>query len=618
MFVFAYQTRKSKSKDLKQLSQQNQNGKSLEKSDQQKEPAADSKNQLQSASCETPLEFTEATNNKFEENPENKNVSTSNSIQQPEETNIEDRGAKSTLETSKGNEESRGEAEILKKESTFSQSQVPNNKEHKQIGVDQHSSTDRESGKLLIEDMSSEQLLKAVDRLETVATRLEKLACSTGKSAQSNADDVLPPFVVAYDDLMKGNLAKYVSLSTQIEGNVKCQADLVLEAFQAQRSFLVQVSRSKQPPQNQLIALLNPTSSKIQAVQDIREKNRGDAFFNHLSGISESISALGWVGSNKPFPFIKEMADSALFYTNRVLKDFKEKDQTHVDWTKAWIGTLGDLRDYTKQYHTTGVSWNPQGGDVKMPPTGPAGFTAPPPPPPPPPPMDDDDISNAQVDIDRDALFKELSKGTEITKGLRKVTDDMKTHKNPSLRKGPAPYKTATAPQPFKPVGGTKNVVAPKTPVLELQDKKWVVEHHHGNHNISITETNIKHTVYIYNCRECTIQVTGKINSIVVDGCKKTGVVFDDVISAVEFINCERVQTQVTGKVPTVSIEKTDGCMVYLSSTSLETEIVTAKCSEINVLMPQENGDYVEYYIPEQFKSTWNGKSMVTVCSDNK
>lgn len=612
---------KSKSKDLKQLSQQNQNGKSLEKSDQQKEPAADSKNQLQSASCETPLEFTEVTNNKFEENPENKNVSTSNSIQQPGElcveTNIEDRGAKSTLEASKGNEESRREAEILKKESTFSQSQVPNNQEHKQIGVDQHSSSDRESGKLLIEDMSSEQLLKAVDRLETVATRLEKLACSTGKGGQSNADDVLAPFVVAYDDLMKGNLAKYVSLSTQIEGNVKCQADLVLEAFQAQRSFLVQVSRSKQPPQNQLIALLNPTSSKIQAVQDIREKNRGDAFFNHLSGISESISALGWVGSNTPFPFIKEMADSALFYTNRVLKDFKEKDQTHVDWTKAWIGTLGDLRDYTKQYHTTGVSWNPQGGDVKMPPTGPAGFTAPPPPPPPPPPMDDD-ISNAQVDIDRDALFKELSKGTEITKGLRKVTDDMKTHKNPSLRKGPAPYKTATGPQPYKPVGGTKNVAAPKTPVLELQDKKWVVEHHHGNHNISITETNIKHTVYIYNCHECTIQITGKINSIVVDGCKKTGVVFDDVISAVEFINCERVQTQVTGKVPTVSIEKTDGCMVYLSSTSLETEIVTAKCSEVNVLMPQENGDYVEYYIPEQFKSIWNGKSIVTVCSDNK
>ena len=47
----------------------------------------------------------------------------------------------------------------------------------------------------------------------------------------------------------------------------------------------------------------------------------------------------------------------------------------------------------------------------------------------------------------------------------------------------------------------------------------WVFfaqEHHQGNHNISITDTNIKQTVYVYNCRECTIQITGKINSIVI------------------------------------------------------------------------------------------------------
>ena len=58
-----------------------------------------------------------------------------------------------------------------------------------------------------------------------------------------------------------------------------------------------------------------------------------------------------------------------------------------------------------------------QGGDVKMPPSGPAGFTAPPPPPPPPPPMDDEPSDNDQSEINRDALFKELRKGTEITKG---------------------------------------------------------------------------------------------------------------------------------------------------------------------------------------------------------
>lgn len=41
--------------------------------------------------------------------------------------------------------------------------------------------------------------------------------------------------------------------------------------------------------------LLLPTSKKIQEIQTLREKNRGSPFFNHLSAISESIPALGWV-----------------------------------------------------------------------------------------------------------------------------------------------------------------------------------------------------------------------------------------------------------------------------------------------------------------------------------
>jgi hypothetical protein len=45
-----------------------------------------------------------------------------------------------------------------------------------------------------------------------------------------------------------------------------------------------------------------------------------------LSAISESIGALGWIAVQPaPAPYIKEMSDSAQFYTNRVLKDFKEK-----------------------------------------------------------------------------------------------------------------------------------------------------------------------------------------------------------------------------------------------------------------------------------------------------
>ena len=43
---------------------------------------------------------------------------------------------------------------------------------------------------------------------------------------------------------------------------------------------------------------------------------------------------------------------------------------------------------------------------------------------------------------------------------------------------------------------------------------------------------------------------------------------------------------------PTISIDKTDGCQIYLSKESMDCEIVTAKSSEMNIVVP-DNGDYV-------------------------
>ena len=78
--------------------------------------------------------------------------------------------------------------------------------------------------------------------------------------------------------------------------------------------------------------------------------------------------------SPAPGPYVKEMNDAGQFYTNRVLKDSKDsrasKDWTapansHVDWTKSWVSTLINLQALVKQFHTTGLVWNPKGGDAK-------------------------------------------------------------------------------------------------------------------------------------------------------------------------------------------------------------------------------------------------------------
>ena len=49
-----------------------------------------------------------------------------------------------------------------------------------------------------------------------------------------------------------------------------------------------------------------------------------------------------------------------------------------------------------------------------------------------------------------------------------------------------------------------------------------------------------------------------------------------------------------TGKCPTVSIDKTDGCQVFLSKVSVTAEIITAKSSEMNICIPKgDAGDFV-------------------------
>lgn len=59
---------------------------------------------------------------------------------------------------------------------------------------------------------------------------------------------------------------------------------------------------SAAPEQTELADLLRPLSEQIQKVQSFREKHRGSSLFNHLSAVSESIPALGWVAMVRPSP----------------------------------------------------------------------------------------------------------------------------------------------------------------------------------------------------------------------------------------------------------------------------------------------------------------------------
>ncbi|KAG5317828.1 CAP1 protein, partial [Pseudoatta argentina] len=56
---------------------------------------------------------------------------------------------------------------------------------------------------------------------------------------------------------------------------------------------------------------------------------------------------------------------------------------------------------------------------------------------------------------------------------------------------------------------------------------------------------------------------------------------------------------------------------MYLSTDSLGVALITSKSSEMNVMVPKANGDYSEYPVPEQFKTTISKNGLNTMAVDS-
>ncbi|KAA3680860.1 adenylyl cyclase-associated protein [Paragonimus westermani] len=526
-----------------------------------------------------------------------------------------------------------------------------------------------------------DKLESLLDRLEKVTQYLEAKANSdmnrfpaSRTQFASKGDAKSSPSLRDFDDLIAGPLQEFINLSGKIGGDVKEQSVLLKNCFNSQRKLLELAAEHSKPSESQLADLIKACGDPINTVVQFKDQKRSSSLFNHISAVAESVLALGWINvSPTPAPYVKSMQDAAQFFTNRVIKDYKDTNPDHVAWTKALMSVWTHLHDYVRQHHTTGLTWNASGSPMSasgLAPSTVAGSVVPPPPPPLPacvptkqlessvlfssyiPP---DRHSSEYVRVEslfhlltvleldriqlkcsvpyhnkhlvqkpkrplkdgpngRGALFAQLNRGENVTAGLRKVTDDMKTHKNPELRAAPGLKPHASANKaPIKPPkpGNAPSADRQSQAVLELRGNKWVVENFQNQH-LHVTETEPKQTVYIYKCVGCTVEIKGKINSIMVDNCKKTGVVFDDVISALDVVNCQSVQTQCLGKLQTVNVDKTDGCQIYLSAASKFADVITAKSSEINMLIPKEDGEFDEYAVPEQFKTKFTGKGLHT------
>lgn len=488
-------------------------------------------------------------------------------------------------------------------------------------------------------------LSSIVQRLEAAVARLESIeGRSTTASARALPADVsvsagspaasLDASVSAFDSLIDSDVARVLAAAQKIGGQVLQGSQVLKEAFSVERGIILAIAKCKQPDATELQKLLKPLGDALTKGSSLTDGKRTDAY-NHFKVIAESLSALTWVaftgkdcGMSFPATHVEEAWQSAEFYNNKVLVEYRNKDTNHVEWAKCMKELyLPGLRDYAKKFHLTGPAWNSKGvgcseflASSTKSAHGPSGRTTPPPPPgaPPPPPSmgaPPADLSGGSKQ-GMNAVFKEISKGEGVTSGLRKVTADMKT-KNRTDRTGAIPAAAAASSRGANDSKAAAAVADIKVvpPKFELQmDRKWVIENQIGNKSLVISKCNAWQSVYIFGCKDSVVQIQGKVNNITLDKCCKTGVVFKDVVSAFEVVNCTSVEVQCQNTAPSISIDNTTGCQLYLSESSLNACITTAKSSEINVLVPgkTDNADFIEHALAEQFLTVFKDGSFVT------
>ncbi|KAJ5793813.1 hypothetical protein N7457_000412 [Penicillium paradoxum] len=432
----------------------------------------------------------------------------------------------------------------------------------------------------------------------------------------------VPPQIQDFDALIKGDVQNFVNLGQEIGGLVAEQSKAVLQAFQAERTYLFVVTKAKKPA-TQPPELMTDLHKASDSINNIRESNRASPLFNHLSAVAEGIVALAWFFESKPAEFVAEMIGAIEYYGNKVLKEYKDKDKTHVEYIKAYYQNFKALAEYLKKHFPKGLTWNNESGidaleALKQAKGGPApvsggvpslnipGSGAPPPPPPPPPGIPPAPAPAAPAP-DMGAVFDQLNQGEGITSSLRKVDKSEMTHKNPNLRAGSTVSSSARgkSPAPSK-KPKPENMRARKPPRKELEGNKWLIENFEGPGDIIEIPAQQNQSILITRCNKAIIKVTNKANAIAIDNCTGLSLIVDSLVSSLDIIKCPKFAVQIDGTVPTLLMDQVDGAAVYLGQQSLNTEIFTSKCSAVNINLPPPEGtdeDTKECPLPEQFKS---------------
>ena len=230
--------------------------------------------------------------------------------------------------------------------------------------------------------------------------------------------------------------------------------------------------------QTSLMPFLKPVQDAMTKIRQARLDRKYDW---HIKAIMEMLTCVSWtIMSAPPAPsaFIKETIGSTDFWANKIRKEYKGKDAGQIAFCDTMKQMIQDLAVYVKEYHLSGLMWNPKGIDTSdysastsaqnpTPTPTPAVISAPAP------------AAGGVSSLMKELSLKKNKDGSSAATGLKRVSREQQTWRKEF--KGGKVASTATAPVKPSAIKAAQTSVVQKKrkePVCSFQpvQSKWIVE----------------------------------------------------------------------------------------------------------------------------------------------
>jgi len=451
-----------------------------------------------------------------------------------------------------------------------------------------------------------------VGRLESVCAKLERAVAKIGGVEVD--EDGVPAYVADYDAIIAKELAALISCCGKLK--IKACGTVVRKSFENIGALVAIVHKTAKPNNTDLMTFLKETQAAIGKAEDLkrkRDKRNKPDMGNHRAAIYEVCTMTSWVlmsPPNLPTTYVKSQVDSAQFHLNRVLKASKGKDNEgdSKDFAKAVTALGNALHNFVKDNFKTGLEWKAGGDDLlsaptyapkKKPPTKQAAETK----------EEVKEEAKEKPMGNMGNVFGELSKGLNITKGLKTVKKSQKTK-----------YRKKEDGRGIVKMGPKKTITKPKkTPTTRKMGFRWMfADYYEGVVDVP-DSIDMKTNVFISSCSNCQMEIKQKVKAIVIESCKKMIIFVNDVVSSVEMVRCDSVTIYCRGVAPNIQIDKCDSPRIIVLQGAKNPNMVVScvTAGNVEVFSPTDTDPdrMLSFPMPEQFQLQITGDNDGLSCN---